>query len=49
MESDDEEADAAADDEEHLLILACLADLYAADAKPLRGGSAPGRRKSQPG
>ena len=57
MDSDDEEmlaalmeeeADATtADNEEHLLMLACLAGLYAADAQPKRGGSAPGRRKSK--
>ena len=44
----DEEAQADLDDEEHLLILACLAGLLAHDALPLRGGSAPGRRKSKP-
>ena len=38
----EEEADGAtADDEEHLQMLACLAGLYAADAQPKRGGSAP--------
>ena len=56
MDSDDEEAFAAlmeeeaeADtaDEEHLMILAALADLFAKNAKPRRGGSAPGRRKSK--
>ena len=44
----DEEAQADLDDEEHLLILACLAGLLAHDARPRRGGSAPGRRKSKP-
>ena len=45
----DEEADfaAAATDEEHLLMLACLAGLYDVDAQSKRGGSAPGRRKSK--
>ena len=58
MDSDDEEmlaaqleeeADGAtAEDEEHLQMLACLAGLYAADAQPKRGGSAPNRQKSKP-
>ena len=44
----EEEADAdAADDEEHLLMVVCLAGLYAADAQPKRGGSSPGRQKSK--
>ncbi|XP_073362335.1 uncharacterized protein [Aegilops tauschii subsp. strangulata] len=56
MDSDDEEAYAAlmeeeaeadTDDEEHLMILAALAGLFAENAKPRRGGSAPGRRKSK--
>jgi hypothetical protein len=37
-----------ADDEEHLMMLSCLMTLYARDAKPRRGGSAPGRRKGKP-
>ena len=44
----DEEAEAAVDDEEHLLILTCLAGLLANEARPRHGGSAPGRRKSKP-
>ena len=45
----EEEADGAAtDDEEHMQMLACLAGLYAADAQPKRGGSAPNRQKSKP-
>ena len=56
MDSDDEEvlaalleeeADAVAQDEEHLMVLAALAGLLAGDAKPRRGGSAPGRRKAK--
>ena len=43
----EEEADAAAQDEEHLMVLAALAGLLAGDAKPRRGGSAPGRRKAK--
>jgi hypothetical protein len=59
MDSDDEtmfatlteeEAEIAiGDDEEHLMMLSCQLALYArSDAKPRRGGSAPGRRKSKP-
>ena len=58
MDSDDEEmlialleeeADGvAADDEEHLQMLVCLAGLYAVDAQPKRGGSVPNRQKSKP-
>jgi hypothetical protein len=59
MDSDDEtmfaalmekEAEiAVSNDEEHLMMLPCLMALYAhSDAKPRRGGSAPGRRKSKP-
>jgi hypothetical protein len=59
MDSDDEtmfaalmeeEAEiAVTDDEEHLMMMSCLMALYArTDAKPRRGGSAPGRRKSKP-
>jgi hypothetical protein len=37
------------DDEEHLMLLSCLIVLYArSDAKPRRGESASGRRKSKP-
>jgi hypothetical protein len=37
------------DNEEHLMMLSCLMALYArSDAKPSRGGSASGRRKSKP-
>jgi hypothetical protein len=37
------------DKEEHLMMLSCLIALYArTDAKPRRGGSAPGRRNSKP-
>ena len=36
-----EEADDDAQDEEHLMVLAALADLFASNAKPRRGGSAP--------
>jgi hypothetical protein len=58
MDSDDEimfaalmeeEADiVVADDKENLMMLSCLMALYARDAKPHCGGSAPGRRKSKP-
>ncbi|KAK1666086.1 hypothetical protein QYE76_054245 [Lolium multiflorum] len=44
----EEETDAAAQDEEHLLILACLSGLYAESVIGHRGGSAPGRRKCKP-
>ena len=44
----DEEDQAAIDDEEHLLILACLAGLLANEAGPRRVGSTRGRRKSKP-
>ena len=56
MDSDDEEAlavlleeeaEADAQDEEHLMVLAALAGLFASNAKPRRGGSAPGRQKSK--
>ena len=40
-----EEADAGIEDEEHLLMLAILADLFAKNTKPRRGGSKMGRRK----
>src|SRR4051794_24763038 len=39
---------AATQDEEHILILACLSNLYAGLATGCRGGSAPGRRKCKP-
>ena len=42
---DEEEAEAAVEDEEHMLILASLADLYAKSTQPLRGGSTQGRGK----
>jgi hypothetical protein len=59
MDSDDETMFSAlteeeaeittADDEEHLMMLSCLMALYARnDAKPRRGGLAPGRRKNKP-
>jgi hypothetical protein len=59
MDSDDEtmfaalmeeEAENAADDEEeHFMMLSCLMALYARnDAKPRRGGSAPGCHNSKP-
>jgi hypothetical protein len=41
----EEEMAAAAQDEEHMLILACLSGLYAETAIGRRGGSAPGCRK----
>jgi hypothetical protein len=45
---EEEAAVASVDDEEHLMMLLCLMALYAHDsAKPRRGGSAPGRRKSK--
>ncbi|XP_020151787.1 uncharacterized protein [Aegilops tauschii subsp. strangulata] len=56
MDSDDEEAfaalleeeaDADAQDEEHLMVLTALAGLFASNAKPRRGGSAPGRLKAK--
>ncbi|EMS48849.1 Cytochrome P450 81D1 [Triticum urartu] len=58
MDSDDEEAlaalleeEAEADvqEEEHLRVLATLAQLLASNEKPRRGGSAPGRGKSRGG
>jgi hypothetical protein len=59
MDSDDEEEQmfteifaeemaAAAQDEEHMLILAFLSGLYAETAIGRRGGSAPGHRKCKP-
>ena len=43
----DEEDQAAIDEEEHLVVLACLAGLLANDG-PRRVGSTRGRRKSKP-
>ena len=43
----EEEADADAQDEEHLMVLAALAGLFASNAKPRRGGLAPGRLKAK--
>jgi hypothetical protein len=59
MDSDDEEEQmfaelfeeqmaAVVQDEEHMLILACLSGLYAEKAIGRRGGSAPGRQKCKP-
>ena len=57
MDSDDEEllaelleeeAQTDVEDAEHLLVLRSLAALLAEQAKPRRGGSRPGRRKSKP-
>jgi hypothetical protein len=59
MDSDDEEKQmfakifeeemvAAAQDEEHMLILACLSGLYAETAIGRHGGSAPGHQKCKP-
>jgi hypothetical protein len=56
MDSDDEEEQmfaemfeeemaVAAQDKEHMLILACLSGLYVEAAIGRRGGSAPGRKK----
>ncbi len=44
----DEEDQAAIDDEEHLLILACLGGSVANEAGPRRVGSTRGRHKSKP-
>jgi hypothetical protein len=44
----EEEMVAAAQDEEHMLILACPSGLYAETAIGRRGGSAPGRWKCKP-
>jgi hypothetical protein len=44
----EEEMATAAQDEEHMLMLACLSGLYAETAIGRRGGSAPGRRKCKP-
>jgi hypothetical protein len=59
MDSDDEEEQmftelfkeemaAAAQDEEHMLILDCLLGLYVETAIGRRGGSVPGRQKCKP-
>ena len=42
-----EEADVDAQDEEHLMVLATLAGLFASNAKPQRGGSTTGRLKAK--
>ncbi|KAM3367765.1 hypothetical protein ACQJBY_016366 [Aegilops geniculata] len=56
MDSDDEEAfavlleeeaDAKAQDEENLTVLAALAGLFASNAKPQQGGSVPSRQKAK--
>jgi hypothetical protein len=44
----EEEMASAAQDEEHMLILACLSGLYTEAATGRRGGSAPGRKKRKP-
>jgi hypothetical protein len=44
----EEEMPAAAQDEEHMLILACLSDLYMKKAIGRRGRSAPGHWKCKP-
>jgi hypothetical protein len=44
----EEEMAATAQDEEHMLILACLSGLYTEKAIGRCGGSAPGRRKCKP-
>ena len=43
----EEEADADAQDEEHLMLLTALVVLFASNTKPLRGGSPPGRLKAK--
>jgi hypothetical protein len=43
-----EEMAAAAQDEEHMMILGCLSSMYAGVATGRRGGSAPSRRKCKP-
>jgi hypothetical protein len=46
---EDEAEIAIVDDKEHLIVFSCLMAFYArTDAKPHRGGSVPGRRKSKP-
>jgi hypothetical protein len=58
MDSDDEmmfaalmeeEAVVAAAADKHLMMLSCLLVVYARDAQPRSGGSAPGRHKSKLG
>ncbi|KAK1609205.1 hypothetical protein QYE76_032878 [Lolium multiflorum] len=44
----EEEIAAAAQDEDHMLILACMSGLYTETAIGRCGGSAPGRRKCKP-
>jgi hypothetical protein len=44
----EEEMAAAAQDREHMMILACLPGLYAESAIGRRGGSAPGHWKCKP-
>jgi hypothetical protein len=44
----EEEMAAAAQDKEHMLILACLSGLYAKAVIGRRGGLAPGRKKCKP-
>jgi hypothetical protein len=48
IEMFEEEMAAAAQDKEHMLILACLPGLYAEVAIGRRGWSAPGRKKCKP-
>ena len=43
----EEEAEADVQEEEHLMVLAALAQLLASNEKPRRGGSAPGRVKAK--
>ena len=43
----EEEAEADVQEEEHLMVLAALAQLLASIEKPRRGGSAPGRMKAK--
>jgi hypothetical protein len=44
----EEEMSATAQDEEHMLILACLSGLYAETVIGRRGGSVPSRQKCKP-
>ena len=43
----EEEAEADVQEQEHLMVLATLAQLLASNKKPRRGGSAPGRMKAK--
>ena len=43
----EEEAEADVQEDEHLMVLAALAQLLASNEKPRRGGSAPGRVKAK--